>query len=456
MKDVTILSNGTLVTGGARPTVIPNGAVVWRDDRILALGSENEFGGRFPDARVLDAHGGLIVPGMVNLHHHFYSALARGLDPGVELNGFGAVLEGLWWRLDRALTSDAVRVSARLTAADCIRWGCTTVFDHHASPSCLRGSLGIIADAVEEAGLSAVLCYEISDRNGHSEALEGIEENLDFCARHREHPRVRATIGLHASFTVSDQTLGIISERRPDGVGCHVHVAEDLLDVRVSKAAYGAGPIERLESFGLLDDAALLVHCVHLGSEQFERIANAGAVVIHNPESNANNGVGRLNVVEAARLGCLVGLGTDGMSSSMLRSLRAAFLAHRSGLRDPRVGFEVHPHLLSNNAVVAARFFDEPMFGELAVDAPADIAVIDRPTPTPLDDANLFPHLVYGAAEAPIRHTIARGQVVLEDFRHTTLDVEAIAAEARQIAPEVWQRFHALPPPSQGDEGVSD
>jgi putative selenium metabolism protein SsnA len=450
MSETTILDNGAVVTGGARSRVIPDGAVAWREDRIVALGSATELRERFRDAHILDARGGLIMPGMVNLHHHFYSALARGLDPGVELKGFAEVLEGLWWRLDRALTPDAVRISARLTAADCIRWGCTTVFDHHASPSCLRGSLETIAAVVEEAGLSAVLCYEVSDRNGHSEAASGIEENLEFCASHREHPRIRGTIGLHASFTVSDETLNEISSRRPEGVGCHIHVAEDLLDIRVSKAAYGAGPIERLERFGLLDDTALLAHCVHLAGDQFERVASAGAVVIHNPESNANNGVGRLNVVEAARLGCLVGLGTDGMSSSMLRSLRAAFLAHRSGLRDPRVGFEAHPRLLPNNAAVAARFFDGETFGELVADAPADIAVIDRSPPTPLDGDNLFPHLVYGAAEAPVRHTIARGQVVLEDFRHTTLDVEAIAAEARQIAPEVWERFDAIPPPDRG------
>ncbi len=449
MSEITILGNGTLVTGGAQSRVIPDGAVAWRDERIIAVGDANEVRSRFSGAYVLDACGGLVMPGMVNLHHHFYSTLARGLDPRVELKGFAVVLEGLWWRLDRALDADAVRVSARLTAADCIRWGCTTVFDHHASPSCLRGSLDIIAAEVEEAGLSAVLCYETSDRNGHTEAVAGIEENLDFCARHRDHPRIRGALGLHASFTVSDETLEEVSRRRPEGVGCHVHVAEDLLDIRVSKAAYGAGPIERFERFGLLDDTALLAHCVHLGGEQLERIANAGAVVIHNPESNANNGVGRLNIVEAARLGCLVALGTDGMSSSMLRSLRAAFLAHRSGLRDPRVGFEVHPRLLWNNAAVAARFFGEQGYGELAVDAPADIVVVDRPPPTPLDEDNLFPHLVYGAAEAPVRHTVGRGRILLQDFRHTTLDVEATAAEARRIAPEVWRRFHALPPPGR-------
>ena len=83
MSETTILDNGAVVTGGARSRVIPDGAVAWREDRIVALGSATELRERFRDAHILDARGGLIMPGMVNLHHHFYSALARGLDPGV-------------------------------------------------------------------------------------------------------------------------------------------------------------------------------------------------------------------------------------------------------------------------------------------------------------------------------------------------------------------------------------
>jgi cytosine/adenosine deaminase-related metal-dependent hydrolase len=174
-------------------------------------------------------------------------------------------------------------------------------------------------------------------------------------------------------------------------------------------------------------------------------------VLIHNPESNANTGVGRLNVVDATRVGCLVGLGTDGLSSSIPRSLRAGFLGHRGALRDPRVGFEAHPQLLINNALVARRFFDEPLLGELVPEAPADVVVLEWTSPTPVDGDNLFQHLVYGAAEAQVRHTVARGRVLLEDFRHTTLDPVEIAATGRELAPEIWQRFHALAPPSADD-----
>lgn len=449
MADAVLMGNGVVVTGfGSRAVpqtaVLAAGAVVWRGDRIVAVGPEAALRRDYPDARLLDARGGIIMPGLVNLHHHFYSALARGLDPRATTHTFAEVLDRLWWRLDRALDAETVRLSADLAVADCVRWGCTTVFDHHASPSCAAGSLDLIAEAVEAAGLSAVLCYEVTDRNGHDAARAGLAENLRFLDARRGHPRIRGVLGLHASFTLRDDTLAEAAERRPADGGCHIHVAEDPVDVEQSRAAFGAGPIQRLQRFGLLDDRCLVVHGIHLEPGDYGEIAQHDAVLIHNPESNANNGVGRLDTVDAAGHGCLVGLGTDGMSSAVLRALRAALLMHRAGRRDPAAGFEVLPDLLANNARVARRFLGEPLLGELVPHAPADLIVVDAAPPTPLGPDNLFGHLAYGASDAPVRHTIARGRLLLEDFRHTTLDPGAIADRARACAPALWRRFHSL------------
>jgi putative selenium metabolism protein SsnA len=443
-EPVNLVHNGVVVTGGDPSVVLTDGAVAWSDDRIVGVGSAHELNEQYPDARCLDACGGIVLPGFINLHHHLYSALARGLAPSPTPTDFGQILELLWWRLDRALTPETVRLSAILGIADCVRWGCTNLFDHHASPSCLRESLSTIAEVVDEVGLSAVLCYEISDRNGHDEAVAGLVENLSFIDRHRDHDRIRGTMGIHASFTVSEQTLDDISERRPDDCGCHIHIAEDPLDIEVSQRRFGKGPLQRLEERGLLDDKALLVHGVHLGPDSLETIARRKSVLVHCPESNANNGVGRFDAKRASALGCTVGLGTDGMSSAMLRSLRAAFLAMRGGRADPTVGFSTVSKMLRSNALVARRFFPEPLLGEIAPDAPADLCVVDSPPPTPISAENSFGHLVYGAAEAPVRHTIARGQVLLEDFRHTTLDPEEIAAAARETVPALWERFHSI------------
>jgi cytosine/adenosine deaminase-related metal-dependent hydrolase len=212
----------------------------------------------------------------------------------------------------------------------------------------------------------------------------------------------------------------------------------------MSKMVYDAGPIERLERHGLVDDRTLAVHCIHLGSGDRQRLAEGGAVVIHNPESNANNGVGRLDLEGAAADGCRIGLGTDGMSSAMLGSLRAAFLGLRGGRRDPRLGFSVVPDLLAVNAETAGRFLDQPLLGRLQPGAPADLCVLDTAPPTPVTPDNFFAHLVYGCACTPVRHTVARGRILMEDHRLTTLDPEAIARDARDATPALWERFQAF------------
>ena len=444
MSDTTILGNGDVLTAWAAPEVIRSGAVAWTDGRIIATGPEWAVREAYPTAAFLDAHGGLILPGLVNLHHHFYSALARGLDPGVEMRSFPEILDRLWWRLDRALDPDTVRISALSSLLDCVRWGCTTVFDHHASPSAIEGSLDLIAGAVEQAGLSAVLCYEVTDRNGPEGAEAGIAENLRFVEAQRGDGRIRGVFGLHASFTVGNPTLDRVAELIPPGGGIHLHVAEHPVDVEASVRAFGARPLDRLERRGLLDQNALLAHGIHLDDSDFRQAAGAGATLIHNPESNQNNGVGRLDVPRAAALGCAIGLGTDGMSSAVLRSIRAAFLLLRGGAEDPTLGFDHLPALLATNAEVAGRFLGEPALGTLAPGAPADIIAVDAPARTPLDADNWFGHLVYGASEAPVRHTVARGRVLLEDFRPLTLDPSALAGEALEASPKLWRRFHAL------------
>jgi putative selenium metabolism protein SsnA len=449
MSETSLLGNGTVVasyspSSTAQPWMIPGGAVVWRGERILAIGEESQLRQAYPEAKFLDAHRGLILPGLINLHHHFYSALACGLDPSAPLRNFTEVLDRLWWRLDRALDAETIRLAAQLSVAECIRWGCPTVFDHHASPSCLTGSLNLIAEAVEMGGISAVLCYEVSDRNGHAEALAGIEENLRFIREKQNNSQVRGMLGLHANFTLRSETLEEAARRRPSGAGCHIHAGEDLVDVEATRQAFGVQPVERLERFGLLDERCLLAHGIHLDEHDYSLVSQRGAVIIHNPESNANNGVGRLDVAKVAAQNCRIGLGTDGMSSAMLRALRAAFLVQRASSTDANRGFEAVPELLGNNMKVARKFFDEPLLGELAPGAPADIIAVDAPSATPIDRENFFGHLVYDASEAPVRHTVARGRLLLRDFHHQTLDPTVLASRARELTPGLWQRFRSL------------
>ncbi len=247
--------------------------------------------------------------------------------------------------------------------------------------------------------LSAVLCYEITDRNGHDGAMDGLDENLSFFEAQRTDPRIRGMLGFHASFTVDDETLAgcrtttvrqrwaatSTSPRTPSISGCpRWSTTPDPSNASGATDSSTTG----LSPFTASTSEATIVR----------PWPKVGATIVHNPESNANNGVGRLDLEGAAADGCRIGLGTDGMSSAMLGALRAAFLGLRGGRRDPRLGFTVVPDLLAVNAEVAGRFLDEPLLGRLEPGAPADLCVLDSAPPTPVTPENVFAHLVYGSA----------------------------------------------------------
>src|SRR6185312_5775941 len=169
----------------------------------------------------MQSHNKLTIPGFVCAHTHLYSALARGMPAPAETpRNFVEILERVWWRLDRARAAEAAKA------------GCTTLVDHHASPgrggNAVDGSLDLVAAAVAEVGLRAVVCYEVTDRNGPDEARAGVRENDRFLARvRREPPRlVRAMVGAHAAFTLSDATAEALADvARRHRAGVHIHVA---------------------------------------------------------------------------------------------------------------------------------------------------------------------------------------------------------------------------------------
>ena len=288
--------------------------------------------------------------------------------------------------------------------------------------------------------MRASLCYEVSDRNVPG---AGIAENERFIKKvGKGDGQIAAMMGFHASFTVSDETVekcvGIADDA---GVGCHIHVAEDLADREDSLAKYGVPTVNRLHNLGLSGEQSIFVHCVHIDESEMDILADTNTIVVHNPESNMNNAVGVTKVLKMLDKGILVGLGTDGMASDMLSQMRVAYLLHRLDNLDPRVAFMEAPQLLlQNNAEIAERQFGVRL-GEIKVGCPADLAIMDYYPPTPLSEANFLGHFIFGLTDATVDTTVCRGEILMKNKEILSLDEERLAARSRELAPELWKRL---------------
>src|SRR5215210_8308855 len=225
-----LIINATLITWESENRILEDHAVLIENDRIKEIGKTNDLLKKYPDEEQLDARGQYVMSGNICSHTHFYGAFARGMAiPGPAPKDFPEILQKLWWPLDRSLDPESIRYSVLPCLVDAIKHGTTTLFDHHASPNAIDGSLDIIAEAVEEAGLRAVLCYEVTDRDGESKMKAGIQENIRFI-RKTKSPRLAGTFGLHASLTLSDSSLHLCRQSVPEEIGFHIHTAEHEAD----------------------------------------------------------------------------------------------------------------------------------------------------------------------------------------------------------------------------------
>ena len=439
-----LIKNATLITLGATPQVLAGGALGIQGGRIAAIGDERQLRDSFPDAEIIDAKGQYVMPGNICAHTHFYGAYARGMAiPGPPPPDFPAILRQLWWPLDKALDRDSVRASALVCLVDAVKHGCTSLIDHHASPNCIAGSLDAIAAAVDEAGLRAVLCYEVTDRDGKEKMQAGIDENRRFLAEYAKHPRLRGSFGLHASLTLDDSSLRACADSAPADAGFHIHVAEHEADEEDSLERSGSRVVRRLDEFGIWRDKTIAAHCVHVDAAEREILRARGVWVSHQPRSNMNNGVGAADIDGMLADGIKLCLGNDGFSNNMWAEWKAAYLLHKVARRDPRAanGSDIARMAWDNNAALLNRYFPEQRIGALEVGAQADMIFVDYQPFTELNAGNLPWHLIFGVEASMVTATICAGRVLMRDRQLLTLDEKGIAAAARELAPRVWEAY---------------
>jgi putative selenium metabolism protein SsnA len=448
MAEPLLITNGLVVSWQPGSDLLESGAVYLADGKVVEIGLSTSLEAKYPAADRLDAHGQLIMPGNICAHTHFYGAFARGMAiPGPAPKDFPQILERLWWPLDQALDAEGVRFSALVCLIDAIKHGTTTLIDHHASPNALAGSLDILADAVEQASLRAVLCYEVTDRYGPDSAAASLAESVRFLKAAPQRRNIAATLGLHASLTISEETLGACVEAaREAGSGFHIHVAEHEADEYDSLEKYGLRVVDRLAQADILGQKTIVAHAVHVDQREKELLRETGTWVSHQPRSNMNNAVGTADIDGMIRAGLRVCLGNDGFSNNMWEDWKTAYLLHKAASRDPRRanGINIVQMAIHNNAALANVFFPDTPPGMLTPGAAADVILVDYHPTTPLTAGNLPWHILFGFEASMVTATICAGQVLMRDRQLLTLDEAEITARSRELAAATWKRYELI------------
>ena len=440
-----VVGNGKLITRNNDLPYIENGAVAIEGTKISEIGTTKEIREKYKDAEYIDAKGKLIMPAFINTHEHIYSAMARGLSiKGYNPKGFLDILDGQWWTIDRKLTLEQTKYSAMDTMISCIRNGVTTIFDHHASFGHIKDSLFTIADVAKELGIRSCLCYEVSDRDGMDKAREAVMENAEFIryALKDDSDMLAGMMGMHAQFTISDETMELAAANKPDEVGYHIHVAEGIEDLHDCLKKYGKRIVDRLMDCNILGEKTLLGHCIYINPHEMKLIKDTNTMVVHNPESNMGNACGCPPTMKLVHRGILTGLGTDGYTHDMTESYKVANVLHKHHLCDANAAWgEVPKMLFENNAAIANRYFKAPL-GVLKEGAAADVIVVDYIAPTHLDENNINGHILFGMTGRDVVTTIANGKVLMKDREVTVVDVEEAYAKCRESSAKLWKSIN--------------
>ncbi len=434
----TLLTNARIIDPFGETEYIENGYILIEDETIVKIGA-----GSAPKIAVestIDLKGKTVLPGMINAHTHLYSALAMGMPPPKHIpTNFVEILKEIWGKLDLALDKDSAKASFEAGLLDCLRSGVTTVFDHHSSPNFTTGSLDLLVDIAGKFGQNISVAFETTNRNGKDKFNSGLKENIDSINKFCDNPYVHPLLGLHASFTLSDESLKTIySELKGYKCGIHIHVAEDKADEKDAILKGYESVIDRLNKFNLINEHSFIIHGIHSSAKDIELLNNTGATLVHNPTSNANNRVGILSNFHIATMNA--GLGTDGMRTNMIAEAQQGTLIRSSHLKGGEPAIDYLELLFKNNPAIATKSFGRKI-GHLSPGNQADLAIYDYHPRTAITYNNFAGHILFGLGNP--NDVIARGKYRIQDRKFMDVTEAIVKTNAQKQSFRLWNKMQS-------------
>ncbi len=379
-----------------------NGYIIF-DDEITSVGCMDDFDF---DGETIDGEGKLLLPGLINSHTHIYSTLFRGLNLNASPHDFKGVLEEIWWRFDKELDLESIKLSAQVYSNESLLAGVTALIDHHASGE-IKTSLSVLSNAISEAGLKHILCFETSDRFNTKESFLENEYALNN----------NGYFGLHASMSLSDDTLNSLKGVLGDNP-IHIHVAESMIDQADSLKKYDKRVIRRLDDIGILNEDSILAHCIHITKDEAKTIKHRKCVVALNPTSNMNNAVGIFNIMLFENNQIQVIVGTDGLGVNVAKEWQNLYYNGKQSTSNPS-GLSLD--FVKKSLINSYKYFNRRnkcKVGLIKKWYDSDFILVDYTAPTPITDDNVFAHVFFSVFDGLKAHSVyTNGKLRVENYK---------------------------------------
>ncbi|HPU50154.1 MAG TPA: TRZ/ATZ family hydrolase [Burkholderiaceae bacterium] len=393
-------------------TVLHDHAVAIEGERIVAVLPAAQARQAWPDARVTELPGHLLVPGFVNLHTHVPMTLLRGAGDDLPLERW---LHERIWPLEAALISpEFVADGAVLACAEMLLGGITCFQDMYFFPE-------EVARAALDIGMRAavgIIVIEFGSAYGSGPG-EYIRKGLELRDQMRDEPRISFTLAPHAPYTVSDDSFRRVASLAAElgmPVQCHVH--ETLTEISDSMAQHGRRPLRRLADLGLLGPEFIAIHSVHLDDADLSLLASHGATVAHCPHSNLKLASGIAPTTRMRAAGIPVGIGTDGAASNnrldLLAEARTASLLAKGSSGDA-TAWTAHETLHAMTLAGARALGLGDRLGSIVAGKQADLVAIDLSEPGTLPVFEPVAHLIYTAGREQVKRVWVAGKAVVSE-----------------------------------------
>jgi 5-methylthioadenosine/S-adenosylhomocysteine deaminase len=430
----------------------PRGAVVIREDVIVAVGNADDIEADWAAREVIDCGGCVIMPGLINCHTHVPMTLLRGLADDLRLDVW---LYGYMLPVERKFVSpEFVALGTKLACAEMIRSGVTCVNDMYYFED-------TIAQTIADAGMRAlcsqtIMQFPTPDAASADESLDFTEK---FIQKWKGHPLIVPVIAPHAPYTCSGELMRACAEIAVKyDVPLHIHISETFQELEDSRREHGMPVVNWVKKNGVLEAKVIAAHCVAIDGGEMRTLRNAGATVSHNPSANLKLASGIANTTLMLKTGLNVGIGTDGPASNNdldhFEEMRLAALLAKGSTRDPIV-VPAKTAMMMATSMGARALHIGGITGSLEVGKRADVIVVNldklHSTPQfssvdPGSDA-IYTQIVYSSHASDVRDAFVNGKCLMREQVLLTLDEDEIKAQANEIA----QRINAFLGEREGD-----